>query len=234
MYEQSDGGVDRWENVQRLRRIACEYMDRNLVDFLENIALVSDQDTLPDRINTPTLLTLHAAKGLEFPQVFITGLDDGLLPHSRSRDDPEEMAEERRLFYVGITRARDLLYLVRAEARATFGSYDNTIPSGFLENIPSEIVTVARRATHSSNRDAYPSWGMIDQGGRPRSGSDAVKKPVDPLFKAGMRIRHGVWGEGLVIDDRLVDGNEIVDVAFASVGFKRLDAATAKLEKIQK
>jgi DNA helicase-2/ATP-dependent DNA helicase PcrA len=179
-------------------------------------------------------LTLHAAKGLEFPQVFITGLDDGLLPHSRSRDDPEEMAEERRLFYVGITRARDLLYLVRAEARATFGSYDSTIPSGFIENIPSEIVTIARRAVHSSDNGNYPSWGMIDQGNRSRINAAAVQKPVDPLYKAGMRIRHGVWGEGLVIDDRIVDGSEIVDVAFASVGFKRLDASTAKLEIIQK
>jgi DNA helicase-2/ATP-dependent DNA helicase PcrA len=232
--DRSDEGVDRWENVQELRRIAFEYMDRGLVDFLENIALVSDQDTLPDRVNTPTLLTLHAAKGLEFSQVFITGLDDGLLPHSRSRDDPEEMAEERRLFYVGITRARDLLYLVRAEARATFGSYDSTIPSGFLENIPSEIVTVARRAMHSSGTEGYPSWGMIDQGGKSKSKGAAVDKPIDPHYKAGMRIHHGVWGEGLVIDDRIIDDNEIVDVAFASVGFKRLDAATAKLEIIQK
>jgi DNA helicase-2/ATP-dependent DNA helicase PcrA len=232
--DQSEEGVDRWENVQELRRIAFEYLDRSLVDFLENIALVSDQDTLPDRINTPTLLTLHAAKGLEFPQVFITGLDDGLMPHSRSRDDPEEMAEERRLFYVGITRARDLLYLVRAEARATFGSYDNTIPSSFLEHIPVEIVTVARRAMRTVNRDVYPNWGAMDQAGRSRKTDSGVQKPVDPLYKAGMRIHHGVWGEGLVIDDRIVDGNEIVDVAFASVGFKRLDAAAAKLEVLKK
>jgi DNA helicase-2/ATP-dependent DNA helicase PcrA len=232
--DQSDEGVDRWENVQELRRIAFEYTDRSLVDFLENIALVSDQDTLPDRINTPTLLTLHAAKGLEFPQVFITGLDDGLLPHSRSRDDPEEMAEERRLFYVGITRARDLLYLVRAEARATFGSYDSTIPSSFLENIPMEIVTVARRSMRTGGREVYPSWGSIDQGTRVKMNGNGVQKAVDPLYKAGMRVRHGVWGEGLVIDDRIVDNNEIVDVAFASVGFKRLDAATAKLEMVQK
>jgi DNA helicase-2/ATP-dependent DNA helicase PcrA len=228
--DQSEEGVDRWENVQELRRIAFEYQERSLVDFLENIALVSDQDTLPDRIDTPTLLTLHAAKGLEFPWVFITGLDDGLLPHSRSRDDPEEMAEERRLFYVGITRARDQLYLVRAEARATFGSYDVTIPSSFLEHIPAGIVSVARRAMHSADREIYPSWSTSNHNGHQAK----VQKPVDPLFKAGMRIRHGVWGEGLVIDDRIVDGSEIVDVAFSSVGFKRLDAAMAKLEVIEK
>jgi DNA helicase-2/ATP-dependent DNA helicase PcrA len=228
--DQSEEGVDRWENVQELRRIAFEYLDRNLVDFLESIALVSDQDTLPDRINTPTLLTLHAAKGLEFPQVFITGLDDGLLPHSRSRDDPEEMAEERRLFYVGITRARDQLYLVRAEARATFGSYDSTNPSSFLEQIPSDILLYTRRSMRYGSGEAYPSWRAVNR----NEHQTHVQKPVDPLYKAGMRIRHGVWGEGLVIDDRIVDGSEIVDVAFASVGFKRLDATMAKLVVLEK
>ncbi len=162
--DQSEEGVDRWENVVELRRIAFEYMDRTLVDFLENIALVSDQDTLPDRINTPTLLTLHAAKGLEFKQVFITGLDDGLLPHSRSRDEPEEMAEERRLFYVGITRARDQLYLVRAEARTSFGTYDNTIASSFLEQIPADKLLYARRSMRHVSNGAYPSW-QTDQPG---------------------------------------------------------------------
>jgi DNA helicase-2/ATP-dependent DNA helicase PcrA len=232
--DQSEEGVDRWENVVELRRIAFEYMDRSLVDFLENIALVSDQDTLPDRINTPTLLTLHAAKGLEFKQVFITGLDDGLLPHSRSRDEPEEMAEERRLFYVGITRARDQLYLVRAEARTSFGSYESTIASSFLEQIPAEKLLYARRSMRSAGNDGYPSWLTIDHNGSTRTGRAQVQKAVDPIYKAGMRIRHNVWGEGLVIDDRIVDGSEIVDVAFASVGFKRLDAVMAKLEMVEK
>jgi len=102
--DQSEEGQDRWANVVELRRIAVEYEERGMVDFLEAIALVSDQDTLPEAVNAPTLLTLHAAKGLEFAQVMIIGLDDGLLPHSRARDDPEQMAEERRLFYVGLTR----------------------------------------------------------------------------------------------------------------------------------
>jgi DNA helicase-2/ATP-dependent DNA helicase PcrA len=232
--DQNEESLDRWENVMELRRIAFEYMDRSLVDFLENIALVSDQDTLPDQVNTPTLLTLHAAKGLEFPQVFITGLDDGLLPHSRSRDDPEEMAEERRLFYVGITRARDQLYLVRAEARSSFGTYESTIASSFLEQIPSEKLLYARRSMRSDSNGAYPSWQSMSQNGRPKTGETQVRKAIDPLYKAGMRVRHGVWGDGLVIDDRIVDDSEIVDVAFATVGFKRLDAVLAKLEVMKK
>ena len=103
----TDEGNERWENVMELRRLAAEYQERTLSDFLENIALVSDQDTLETSANVPTLLTLHAAKGLEFPVVFIAGLNEGTLPHSRSFDDPEAMQEERRLLYVGITRAKD-------------------------------------------------------------------------------------------------------------------------------
>ncbi|MFH1183786.1 MAG: UvrD-helicase domain-containing protein, partial [Chloroflexota bacterium] len=99
--DESEEGQDRWENVQELRRLAMDYSSRTLEEFLENVALVSDQDTLKDDVNAPTLLTLHAAKGLEFRAVFITGLDDGILPHSRSFDEPEEMEEERRLLYVG-------------------------------------------------------------------------------------------------------------------------------------
>jgi DNA helicase-2/ATP-dependent DNA helicase PcrA len=108
--DDSEESADRWENVQELKRLAIEYSTRTIDEFLENIALIADQDTITDA-NAPTLLTLHAAKGLEFGAVFIVGLDDGIIPHSRSFDEPEQMEEERRLFYVGITRAKDKLYL---------------------------------------------------------------------------------------------------------------------------
>ncbi len=119
----TEEGRSRWENVEELRSLTYEYEERGLTAFLENLALVSDQDTIPEESEAPTLLTLHAAKGLEFPNVFIVGLDDGMLPHNRSLDDPEEMAEERRLFYVGLTRAKNRLYLVRAAQRTTYGSF---------------------------------------------------------------------------------------------------------------
>src|SRR5688572_15138659 len=114
--DDSEESLDRWENVQELKRLAMEYSTRTLDEFLENVALVADQDTITDS-NAPTLLTLHAAKGLEYGAVFIVGLDDGIIPHSRSFDEPEQMEEERRLFYVGITRAKDRLYLLRSEER---------------------------------------------------------------------------------------------------------------------
>ena len=122
--------MDRWENVEELRRSGTRIFDRPADEFLENIALVSDQDTIAEG-NVPTLLTLHAAKGLEFGAVFIVGLDDGILPHSRSFDEPEGMEEERRLFYVGITRAKDKLYLIRAIQRGGRGGRKKPIPHAF-------------------------------------------------------------------------------------------------------
>ena len=160
--DQSEEGNDRWENVQELRRLAYDFQEKGLTEFLQNLALVSDQDTIPAASDQEpaehtqgavTLLTLHAAKGLEFNQVFIMGLDEGLLPHSRSRDDPEEMAEERRLFYVGMTRARNQLYLLRSERRSSFGTWEYSEPSRFLEDISDDLMLVQGKRS-SSRRDA--------------------------------------------------------------------------------
>ena len=138
---ESDALQDRWANVLELRHVLLEYEDRGLAEFLEAMALVADQDTLPETLDAPTLLTLHAAKGLEFPQVFIIGLDEYYLPHSRSRDDPEAMAEERRLFYVGLTRAKNRLYLLRANRRRSpYGSYETMQPSRFLGSLPKGLI----------------------------------------------------------------------------------------------
>ena len=139
-----------------------EFSDAGMSAFLENLALVSDQDTVPDNAESPTLLTLHAAKGLEFDQVFIIGLDDGTLPHSRSFDDDEEMAEERRLFYVGITRARNMLYLVRAQRRSIYGRYEPQMPSRFLNDVPADLVI-------EEPSSGYSSFGYGDQRRRQKS-----------------------------------------------------------------
>ena len=242
----SEEGKDHWENVQELRRLAYEYSERGLTPFLENLALVSDQDTLPDQVKAPTLLTLHAAKGLEFSQVFITGLDEGILPHSRSLDEPEEMAEERRLFYVGITRARNKLFLVRANQRTTYGSFEASVPSRFLGDMPDRLV---QRLGHSGYHSQSTSWGEEERqrprrwesgGTRLAPSSSRYNSPPPPQppavqqqFKAGNRVRHPQWGEGLVVDARIDLGEERVDVFFDSVGFKRLIASLAKLEIIQ-
>ncbi len=246
----SEEGQDRWGNVEELRRIVYEYQDRGMVDFLENMALVSDQDTLdrqPETRDAPTLLTLHAAKGLEFDQVFLLGLDDGLLPHSRALEDPEEMAEERRLLYVGLTRAKNKLYLVRAEQRNTYGSFQETIPSRFLRDIPEELIESKTRRTNrrddsrwesSRGRRSYSeqaSSGSNTWGGTYAVSSSRAPKPasvpiVEQRYHPNMRVNHPVWGEGLVADSRIEGGDETVDIFFDSVGFKRLVASLAKLD----
>jgi hypothetical protein len=124
----SEEGEERWDNVLELRATAAGRPEQSLAEFLQDVALMSDQDTLAgDEGKGTVLLTLHAAKGLEFPVVFILGLDEGLLPHQRSFDDPEAMHEERRLMYVGMTRAKDRLYLLRAFRRSAYG--DSSVPA---------------------------------------------------------------------------------------------------------
>ncbi len=217
----TEEGKERLENVEELHRLADEYRTRTLAEFLENVALVSDQDTLSEG-NVPTLLTMHAAKGLEFGAVFIVGLDDGILPHSRSFDEPEEMEEERRLFYVGITRAKERLFLVRAMRRGGRGYAEETDESRFLADIPAELISGKQRGSkRRSSSSAYETW-KLPSPGRPAP-------LLEQKFRAGMRVRHPLWNEGIVLDSRIQDGDEIVDVAFVSVGIKRLSASLANL-----
>jgi len=224
----SDEGRDRWENVTELRRLAAEYKDEGLESFLENVALVSDQDTLDENSNIPTLLTLHAAKGLEFPVVLIVGLNDGTLPHIRSFDDPEAMQEERRLFYVGITRAKNQLYLLHSLNRYTYGYAEPADPSRFLADLPYDLMDDGD-PSHSTRRQkretaGYEEWTLSP----PKSGATApvIEKQFDP----GKKVEHAVWGEGLVLNSRLDGDDEIVDIFFDSVGLKRVIASMAKLE----
>jgi DNA helicase-2/ATP-dependent DNA helicase PcrA len=222
--DESEEGVDRWENVEELRRLAVEYSTRSLDEFLENVALVSDQDTIAEG-NIPTLLTLHAAKGLEFGAVFIVGLDDGILPHSRSFDEPEGMEEERRLFYVGITRAKDKLYLIRAIQRGGRGAAEETYPSRFLDDVPADLLIGKSRTGRSIHGRAPETlWSLHS---RPQSTS-----VIEIKFRAGTHVRHQIWGEGIVLDSRIQDDDEIVDVVFESVGIKRLSASLANLKII--
>jgi ATP-dependent DNA helicase UvrD/PcrA len=225
--DESEEGVDRWENVEELRRLAIEYSTRSLDEFLENVALVSDQDTIAEG-NVPTLLTLHAAKGLEFGAVFIVGLDDGILPHSRSFDEPEGMEEERRLFYVGITRAKDKLYLIRAIQRGGRGAAEETHPSRFLDDVPADLLIGKSRTGRSIHGRAPETLWSLRASRRPQSAS-----VLEIKFRAGTHVRHPVWGEGIVLDSRIQDDDEIVDVVFESVGIKRLAASLANLTVVQ-
>jgi DNA helicase-2/ATP-dependent DNA helicase PcrA len=205
----TDEGESRWENVQELRSVAVDYADLTLTDFLADVALVSDVDNLVNGVNAPTLLTLHSAKGLEFPVVFITGLEEGLLPHSRSLEDPEELSEERRLLYVGMTRARERLYLSYTFNRARFGSTGVSAPSRFLRHIPDTFVEGARLG---------PSRSPTTWHSGPKSDSAARVA----RFSIGDQVTHPSFGEGVVLESRDRGDDEEVTVVFADIGVKRI------------
>jgi DNA helicase-2/ATP-dependent DNA helicase PcrA len=230
----SDEGADRWENVEELRRLAAEYQTIGLNEFLEKIALVSDQDTLDTDLGAPTLLTLHAAKGLEFSQVFIIGLNDGLIPHQRSFDDPESMEEERRLFYVGITRAKDRLYLLHSLQRFSRGYMEPQDPSRYYRDIPPEVRDQTFDTSEGMGAGNYhglsspQSWREIDES---RSETEKQEREYIP----GMKVKHSKWGVGVIINSKLDQDDEIVDIFFEAVGKSRkVLASLADLEVIKK
>jgi DNA helicase-2/ATP-dependent DNA helicase PcrA len=233
--DDTEEGADRWENVLELKRLTEEYDTRTMDEFLENVALISDQDTIEEG-NAPTLLTLHAAKGLEFGAVFIVGLDDGILPHSRSFDEPEQMEEERRLFYVGITRAKDKLYLVRSIQRGGRGSFEETYPSRFMDDIPADLIAGrTRRGRSMRGAPAESRWGATKGSAETKwalHNKPTAASVIEAKFRAGTRITHPTWGEGIILDSRIQDDDEIVDVVFESVGIKRLSASLANLKII--
>ncbi len=223
----SEEGEDRWANVLELRNVAADYDDLSLTEFLADVALVSDVDSLSGEADVPTLLTLHSAKGLEFPVVFIIGLEEGLLPHSRSFDDPEEMAEERRLVYVGLTRAEDRLYLTHTFRRTRYGESETSVPSRFLEDIPRDLLSGSQRSRKKRKteiRRQETTWG--------RKQSEVVYF-AGPRFRAGQRVMHAAFGEGLVIESRAQGDDEIVTVNFERAGRKRLMASLAPLEILE-
>lgn len=222
----TDEGHDRWENVEELRRLAAEYEKKGLETFLEVVALVSDQDTLSETTDVPTLLTLHAAKGLEFPIVIIVGLSDGVLPHVRSFEDPEAMQEERRLFYVGITRAKERLYMVSPLNRSSYGFPEPLEESRFLLDIPEEFF---QKEGFTRTRGQWRT-GITNQTNRWDMNKSESESEQEPQYSPGSRVEHPVWGEGMVLNSRMQDEEEIVDIFFEGVGLKRVAASLAKLE----
>ena len=220
-------GEERWENILELRAVAQEYRDSpssdGLAIFLEGVALVSDVDGLDGSTDSATLITLHQAKGLEYPVVFIIGMEEGILPHFKSLDDPSQMEEERRLCYVGITRAKDRIYLVRAFRRSLMGSSTVNRPSRFLEDIPSHLISGGSRWQGEDSRiaEAMYSWNRAP-----------AEKPVSLELKAGDHVRHAEFGDGIVVGCQPVKDDAEVVVAFDGAGLKKLLLSFAKLEKV--
>ena len=238
-------GNDRWDNLLELRRVAQEYAgvdpSEALSLFLEDVALVSDVDGLTEDGRGPALLTLHAAKGLEFPVVFIVGLDEGLFPHNRSMDDVDAMEEERRLCYVGVTRAMDRLYLLHTFRRTMFGTNELSVPSRFLADFPRDLIKSqhppAKKGIHTRQAAALgsqPAHSISRHSGIDRSLNRETADPLStaaPQFQIGDTVVHGKFGEGVVIESHLVDGDQEVEVAFPDQGIKKLSVSFAPLKK---
>jgi DNA helicase-2/ATP-dependent DNA helicase PcrA len=184
---------------------------------------VSDIDELKDEASRVTLMTLHSAKGLEFPVVFLTGMEEGVFPHARSLNDPEEIEEERRLCYVGLTRARDRLHLSWALHRRVHG-YGVGEPSRFLREMPEDQL-----ASLNATRAPAPEGVAPDEVAH-RAAAEMTDDDL-PL-RVGAHVRHARWGEGFVVGVEREAADIIVTVRFASVGRKRLSLQYAHLEEM--
>ena len=230
---------DRLNNVEQLVSVAADYESRaeeaTLVGFLEEISLVADVDKYDAEADAVVMMTIHSAKGLEFPVVFLPGMEDGIFPGMQSITDASEMEEERRLAYVAITRAKEELYIFRARERITYGKTQYNPESQFLKEIPESLrVTVGERkpGTTPAPRPAHkPTFGgdsyATKYGGIP-------KKTAAPtvLLAAGDRVRHPMFGEGLILSANKMGADTLYEVAFDTVGTKKLMATFAKLTKI--
>jgi len=212
---------------------AAEGPRSTLAAFLEDVSLVADVDEMEERTDAITLITLHAAKGLEFPVVFISGLEEGLLPHMRSYDDPQQMEEERRLCYVGITRAKERLYLSRAQRRLLMGGSSANPISRFLKDVPVELTTARQAREH-----AQPSFGLV-RARQPLLQPDAGRRGTSATiaegatYSAGQRVRHAKFGDGIVVSCRDTGSDQEVTVAFKGEhGVKRLLVSFAPLERV--
>lgn len=205
---------ERIENVKELVSVAKEYDNVGLAGFLEEVALMSDVDNYQEGSDSLTLMTIHAAKGLEFPVVIMCGMEEGLFPHSQSMFEEDKMEEERRLCYVGMTRAKEELYLLHARSRMVFGSLSHNIPSRFLNEIGNFSTTDEPSLSDTT------VLSSLDRQRQPET--------IQVEVKIGDRVRHKFFGEGIV---SALDG-DVADIVFAGRGSKKLNTAFAPLEKL--
>ena len=226
--DDADQAEEREENLAELRGQLEQAMEasQSLGEFLAEKALFADADVQDPELDAVLLMTLHATKGTEFPVVFIAGVEEGLLPHVRAVYDPEQLAEERRLFYVGITRAMDELFLSWAFRRRR--GYAVQDPSRFLEDIPEELLDSS--ASPALRTEYVPQASASDTSWAPGPAISAPKPALQ--FRTGMRVMHSHFGEGMVIESQAMRDDEEVTVAFSAHGIKTLSAGIAGLRAL--
>jgi DNA helicase-2/ATP-dependent DNA helicase PcrA len=217
--------TSRVENIRELYSAIREYEersdDRSLEGYLEQVSLVTDTDQIDSSLGAVTLMTLHSAKGLEFDVVFITGMEEGLFPHGNSLRNESGLEEERRLCYVGLTRAREKIYLSSADSRRVYGSYRACIPSRFLNELPQAHLSRTTPTTRIQ-RAASPA----------RSQSAVPSSAVNNAFPVGVRVHHPLWGIGTITQSGHSEKGSKVTVRFQQAGSKKLIAELAGLKKI--
>ncbi len=226
---------DRLDNIREFRGMTADLAGapaaENLPAFIESVTLVSDQDAIQeDEQQYLTLITLHQIKGLEYPVVFITGMEEGILPHMRSLDDPDQLEEERRIAYVGMTRARKRLYLLRSLRRIMYGRTGAGSASRFLKDIPYNLIEVSAR----KQRDGAAMGGRRPERGPVAAVAVGGGPPAQPPpFKAGDKVAHAGFGQGIVVNCVSRPGDYEVTVAFlGSSGVRRLLHSYGKLDKV--
>jgi DNA helicase-2/ATP-dependent DNA helicase PcrA len=255
--EGTDEALSRAENIDELVSGMMEFEhgeeEVSLETFLDKVSLISDIDLYEDKGNRVSLMTLHCAKGLEFPVVFIVGMEEGLLPHYRRGEEIEDLEEERRLCYVGITRAKEKLFLSRAERRSTFGVGRANLPSRFLEELPSEMMDVEEpkpEEDRSWSEEPFADFGQHETN-EPSHASDVFRNyreqelPSPPSeewslspegfypLKIGMKVKHSKFGVGRVRSVEGMNEEQKATIIFQTVGVKRLKVAYAQLEILE-
>lgn len=256
LQEEPETYEDRVNNIKELSSMFIKYEeeseDANLSEFLEDVALISDIDSYNEDEDAVVLMTLHSAKGLEFPVVFIPGMEEGIFPGNQSMFSEEDLEEERRLAYVGITRAKKKLYLISSQQRMLYGQTSRNMPSRFLREIPSSVIddqsVVARRSTgFTTPRTAYANASRNELGHSShnkigsytqssssahkfgQAGNAAQKNNID--FKVGDTVSHKSFGTGTVLTVTPMGGDMLLEVAFDKAGTKKMMANYARLEK---
>ena len=233
----------RAENIMELKSNLVEYQEKaeepSLAGFLEEMALYTDADHTDENEDAVLLMTMHSAKGLEFPNVFLCGMEDGLFPSMRAEADDETLEEERRLCYVAVTRAKEQLYLTCAERRMLYGRTQYSKPSRFLEEIPKDLIdsNISERAQAQRNameeqERTYQKRAAFSVSQAYRTAAAAERKAAQaaaaaPSFKPGDRVRHKAFGEGMVLSVKPMGGDELLEIAFDTKGTKRLMAKSA-------
>lgn len=240
-----DEGAARMENISELKSTMAEYMNSkvegeeySLSEFLEEISLFTDIDKMDDNTDAVNMMTIHSAKGLEFNNIFIIGMEEGIFPGVRSMDSVENLEEERRLAYVAITRARKKLYITHAQQRMLFGSTNRNLVSRFVKEIPPEYInridsTVnVRKATEDDVIIQNTSKAYTLQSQIANKKIEQAKKSRSVEFEVGERVKHNIFGEGTVLSVKKISNDAMLEIAFEKVGTKKVMANFAKIQKI--